>query len=151
MAPDLMHTKSRPVLLTVIAILFLTLGILLLIPGLAMLYPGVSLNLDFDFDSAGRHVDLLFNRVRLVGLCLIVGGTLAATGRGLWKLQNWARISAQTLLSLLVVMTAVTSVPPPMPKAGDAETGIIICAVCVLLIWYLRRPAVKAHFARDGH
>ena len=36
--------------------------------------------------------------------------------------------------------------PPPTPKAGDVETGFLVCVVSILAIWYLRRPAVKAAF-----
>jgi hypothetical protein len=65
--------KSSPVALTVIALCFVLAGVFLLIPGLALLYPGVTLTAGLDFDTAGRHIALQFDRVKLVAFCLITG------------------------------------------------------------------------------
>lgn len=142
--------KARPAALTVIAVIFALVGVFLIIPGLALLYPGITLSLGLDFDTAGRHFPMHFDRVKTVALCLITGSVMTAAGVGLWKVRNWARILAQVLLSVLVLITGLVAVPPPTPKAGDVETGFGICVVSILGIWYLRRPVVKARFEREG-
>jgi hypothetical protein len=140
--------KRPAIALSVIAVVFLLAGVFLIIPGLALLYPGISLSLGLDLDTAGKHLALHFDRLKMMVFCLTTGSALTAAGAGLWKLRNWGRILAQALLSLLVLVTGLVAVPPPTPKAGDVETGFVICAVSILVIWYLRRPAIKARFRR---
>ena len=137
---------KRPIAVTVISVVFLLAGVFLIVPGLALLYPGIHLSLGLDFDTAGRHLAFNFDRLKVMAFCLITGAVLAVVGIGLWKLRQWARITAQVLLSLLVLATGLVAVPPPTPKAGDVEAGFLVCVVSILVIWYLRRPVVKAAF-----
>jgi lysylphosphatidylglycerol synthetase-like protein (DUF2156 family) len=138
--------KIRPIGVVIIAMVLAIAGLTLLIPGVALCFSSVKVNLGLELDTAGKSLAWHPDRARLLAFCLVNGAIFAVVAVGLFRLKNWARIAAQILLVVCLAVGVLISLPPPRPKATDAEAQLAFLLLTALAIWYLRRPAVKDRF-----
>ena len=82
-------------------------------------------------------------------LLFLLGLLLAATGRGLWRLQNWARIVTVVLAALSAAFrlsAILQSVAHPGTNSIQSVTSVVVLAFDAAVIVYLTLPRVKNAF-----
>lgn len=125
----------RPIGVSALAILELAAGILVLIGGAMLLVAGV---LDLISPIPPFFQPLILAFVALMGVLLIV------VGYGMWSGESWAWKSAVLLYGFAIISSLVSI----GAGANAASQGLLIFTYLVIL-WYLRKPKVKAYFAKE--
>lgn len=88
----------------------------------------------------------------IVGVFVLFFAVLyAATGYGLWALQNWGRIIAIVLVALGLIFGLLGLVPILTHMGGAYGMGSIVgaairIAISAWILWYLLQPHVKKAF-----
>ena len=147
---------KRPLLVTVISLLyFVSTGTY---TALAMLdlfrrYTLVSLLNMLSPQGVGPATMLLKLEPLLWLYFVMMAGIVALLGYGCWTLRNWARV-------VTIVITVASLVGEGEMVAlgllvGDISAFTLLLtlfrlALCVLLLWYLWRPGVRAAFRRTA-
>jgi hypothetical protein len=131
--------KTRPLGVTILAILDGIGGGLLVFAGLVFLVLGAAaerlLGPDADpalFQTIGGALGVVF---------LLLGLAYAALGWGLWKGKGWAWIATIGFQAIGVLYNLVTI----RASGGAAIFGLILNGV---IIWYFLRPHVKYYFGQ---
>ena len=135
-----MPRRSRPVGVTILAILAFLEGLVSFFGGLAIM--GLA-SIAILFPFKGPIMSLLGGGFFLIGgLLAIVGLIWFGIGMGLWNGKNWARIIA-IILSILYLIGGLLSLSVP-PLWGEAVFSIILS---LIIIYYLTRSYVKDFFS----
>jgi uncharacterized membrane protein (DUF2068 family) len=92
--------------------------------------------------NMGRGIVIYF-----VVMIVVIGGV----AWGMWTLKNWSRwfTIIITAISLLVTFVGFASLASNFTVAG-LLLELVRVGVCVLILWYLFRPNVKAAFTGAG-
>jgi multiple sugar transport system permease protein len=122
--------KQRPAWISVISVFFMALSGLSIL-GLILVWV--------------RHPSAWRERFGITGLILTF--VIALIGWGLWELRNWAR----TALILLTFLSVLEEIGRRLTSGHPVISEIVFqIAILGLLLWYLRRPDVRAAFRGDS-
>lgn len=141
---------DRPVGVTVLAVLSIAFGIVIGLIGVLALLWGAVISRG-SVDSWGLNKFFAIGGAVIAVICFGVTAVYAVIGRGLLKLQNWARVvsivfAALGLLSLPLGLINLHGQVHPL-------VGLRILASVAIDIWvliYLFRPHVKQAFGANG-
>ena len=140
---------SRPIGVTILAILYFLGAGLLLLAGLAVALGMGALGMSSSSGQAGAAggAFLAGLGVGLAVVFFLIAAINGAMGWGLWKLKNWARIviialAALTLAGIVVEFSKTMTDRQP----STLVVTLVRAAVGVLVLWYLLRARVKAAF-----
>jgi len=125
---------SRPLGVTILAILSLISGVcLILLSGIMLTAGAVILGMTTVWGS------LITTILQALAVVLALWGLLQLViGWGLWNGKNWARLIT-IALAILGIITALIL---------HSLSGIIVLAVSAIIIYYLLRPHVKTYFGK---
>ena len=118
--------KSRPILVTLIAILYLLTGIAMFATGITALVGGVAVE-EIEMGAVGGAVGLVMG---LVFIILFLG---------FWK--GW---SIFWYLGMLV--TVISAIMGLVAVIGGALPMLVTLVIDLIIIWYLRSDKVKSFF-----
>uniref|UniRef100_A0A7C4BAU8 DUF2127 domain-containing protein n=1 Tax=Thermofilum pendens TaxID=2269 RepID=A0A7C4BAU8_THEPE len=128
---------TRPLGITVLAILEFIFGTLALLLGLAFIALAPMLKSMLSSFPLPAALELLLG---VLGLILLVGGTLSLlVGWGLWTGKGWAWWLV-VILEALGIASSLASL-----TLGD-PTAIVILLIAALILYYFFKPHVKAYF-----
>jgi hypothetical protein len=138
--------KSRPIGVTIIAILNIIGGIIMLLGGITLVAAGTILpSLP---PSAFQNGNLTEPNINLSGIAIAIGGVIIAIGivsfivaYGLLKGMRWA-------WTLTVVLSIISIVLNAISIATGNIGGIISIIISGIILYYLYRPHVKAYFGK---
>ncbi len=137
-------TNERPSGVSVVAVLCVLDGVGLIFGGLLLLAVQADISRFLSYFGIGGQ----WASVTAIGLiAMAIGAAYVATGIGLWKLHEWARMVALTLavldlLGALVLMAVALN-------AGSTTAAVLELVPAVingLIAWYLLRPDVARAF-----
>ncbi len=79
----------------------------------------------------------------------VMAVVVAFLGYGMWALRNWARVVTLIITGVSLASTLV-SVAQIADHINSTALGLSLFRVglCLLVIWYLRRPDIRAAFRR---
>jgi len=139
--------QKRPILVTILAIVFLWIGCLgtLIFP--VLLFAGMTSMRTLMWKqpvSVVIHSEFWLNITSylFITIWFLAYVAYAFIGYGLWKLRNWARI---TLMALMVFFAVVSVLALPFfVRPATMAIAVVIGSVpfYVWIIWYLKRPRV---------
>jgi len=141
---------KRPVGVTVLAVLSIAFGTVVGSIGVVLVVWGALISRG-SVDSWGLNKFFTAGGVIIAIICFLIAMTYAVIGRGLLKLQNWARIISIVfagfglLSSPLTLMNFAHNIRPLL--IVRFATGVVI-DIWVLI--YLFRPHVRQAFGADG-
>src|SRR5689334_15144358 len=127
-----MQTKSRPLGVTIIAILIVIAGILTLLVGIGSIAIGPLTALGLVFVAAGV-------------VSLIIGIAYLVMGYGLWKGKGWAWTISMIVLIIGIIIKLI-SLPRAVASGSNFSEDIVSIAISAFILYYLYRPHVKAYF-----
>ncbi|HIE37273.1 TPA: hypothetical protein EYP83_03805 [Candidatus Geothermarchaeota archaeon] len=132
--------SSRPLGVTVLAILYIIFSVLQLFGGLAMIFFGALMMSMFGFPGMGQGMaglGFLVGWFSLISIVFIVLGIIGlAIGFGLLAGKEWARILA-IIFGLFNIFFGLLSI---------MSGGLLSLVFGVLVVWYLLQPHVKSFF-----
>jgi hypothetical protein len=163
----LTQKKSRPIGVTIIAILAIISGILLLISGLALMGSGALLsfttttagsNASNDLQSVGPFIGMI---LLVTGIALlIIGIGYLVVSYGLLKGKGWAWKITIVLTILSIAVQVISGITNSILTASITNDGsavaaglmgqIIGIAINLVILYYLYRPHVKAFFGKSS-
>lgn len=127
-----MQEKTRPLGVTIIAILIVISGILILLVGAGLVAIGPIIGLVF----------LVFGAISLaVGIAYLV------MAYGLLKGKGWAW-TISTIVLIIGIILELISIPRTIASGSSLSGDIISIAISVFILYYLYRPHVKSYFGR---
>lgn len=129
-----MQTKSRPLGVTIIAILIVIAGILTLLVGIGSIAIGPLTTLGLVFVAAGV-------------VSLIIGIAYLVMGYGLWKGKGWAWTISMIVLIIGIIIKLI-SLPRAVASGSNFSEDIVSIAISAFILYYLYRPHVKAYFGK---
>ncbi|NAL77521.1 hypothetical protein [Nitrososphaera sp. AFS] len=129
-----MQTKSRPLGVTIIAILIVIAGILTLLVGIGSIAIGPLTALGLVFVAAGV-------------VSLIIGIAYLVMGYGLWKGKGWAWTISMIVLIIGIIIKLI-SLPRAVASGSNFSEDIVSIAISAFILYYLYRPHVKAYFGK---
>ena len=127
-----MQEKTRPLGVTIIAILIVISGILILLVGAGLVAIGPIIGLVF----------LVFG-----GISLAVGIAYLVMAYGLLKGKGWAW-TISTIVLIIGIILELISIPRTIASGSSLSGDIISIAISVFILYYLYRPHVKSYFGR---
>lgn len=131
-----MMKPSRPIGITILAVLDLLGGILFILGGLLFVAVGGSgLLSSVGYGNLSGVVSLLG------GVALIAGIIAFLVGWGMWKGKGWGRMLALILYGLGAISSLVFIVLGSL-------TSVVGLLIFAFLLWYMFRPHVKAFFGK---
>jgi hypothetical protein len=141
---------ERPAGVTFLAVLSIAFGTAVGLLGVLALGWGALISRG-GFDSWGLNKFFAIGGAIIAAICFAVTALYAAIGRGLLKLQNWARIVSIVFAALGLLSSPLTL----MDLAGPMHPLLTLrfVAGAVIDIWvlvYLFRPHVKQAFEAGG-
>jgi lysylphosphatidylglycerol synthetase-like protein (DUF2156 family) len=131
-----MQTKSRPLGVTIIAILIVIAGILTLLVGIGSIAIGPLTALGLVFVAAGV-------------VSLIIGIAYLVMGYGLWKGKGWAWTISMIVLIIGIIIKLI-SLPRAVASGSNFSEDIVSIAISAFILYYLYRPHVKAYFGKTA-
>ena len=129
-----MQTKSRPLGVTIIAILIVIAGILTLLVGIGSIAIGPLTALGLVFVAAGV-------------VSLVIGIAYLVMGYGLWKGRGWAWTISMIVLIIGIIIKLI-SLPRAVASGSNFSEDIVSIAISAFILYYLYRPHVKAYFGK---
>jgi uncharacterized membrane protein (DUF2068 family) len=91
-----------------------------------------------------------FGAAVIGGLSLVYGVLHVLVGIGLLRLAEWARVLAMVLAAINLAFTALRLLAIFTPFFFFfAFRRLFVCAVDVLILWYLSQPQIKQAFSRQ--
>jgi len=118
-----MQEKTRPLGVTIIAILIVISGVLILIVGIGLIF-------------------VVFGAIPLaIGLAYLVMAYGLLNGRG------WAW-TISTIVLIIGIIIQIISIPRTISSGSSLSGDIISIAISVFILYYLYRPHVKSYFGR---
>lgn len=127
-----MQEKTRPLGVTIIAILIVISGILILLVGIGLVALGPIIGIVF----------VLFGFISLaVGIAYLV------MAYGLLKGRAWAW-TISTIVLIIGIILEIISIPRTIASGSSLSGDIISIAISVFILYYLYRPHVKSYFGR---
>lgn len=133
------ETKTRPLGVTILAVLDGIGGGLLLFAGLVFLVLGAAAERFLGPDTDPQLFQAIGGALGVV--LLLLGLAYAGLGWGLWKGRGWAWIVTIAFQAIGIVYNLVTI----RASAGAGVFGLILNGV---IIWYFLRPHVKHYFGQ---
>jgi hypothetical protein len=127
-----MQEKTRPVGVTIIAILIVISGVLILLVGLGLV-------------AIGPIIGLVF--VVFGSISLAVGIAYLVMAYGLLKGRGWAW-TLSTIVLIIGIILEVISIPRTIALGSSLSGNIISIAISAFILYYLYRPHVKSYFGR---
>jgi hypothetical protein len=151
---------KRPAGVTVLAVLSIAFAAVVCLAGVLALGWG-ALSLRGSVDPWGLNKFFAVGGAIIAAICFGIAVLYAAIGRGLLKLQNWARIvsivfAALSLLSSaigLLIIFAAHLPPVAAPRVASTFVAPRFVITVVIDIWvliYMFRPHVKQAFGASG-
>jgi lysylphosphatidylglycerol synthetase-like protein (DUF2156 family) len=131
-----MQTKSRPLGVTIIAILIVIAGILTLLVGIGSIAIGPLTSLGLVFVAAGV-------------VSLVIGIAYLVMGYGLWKGKGWAWTISMIVLIIGIIIKLI-SLPRAVASGSNFSEDIVSIAISAFILYYLYRPHVKAYFGKTA-
>jgi lysylphosphatidylglycerol synthetase-like protein (DUF2156 family) len=131
-----MQTKSRPLGVTIIAILIVIAGILTLLVGIGSIAIGPLTALGLVFVAAGV-------------VSLVIGIAYLVMGYGLWKGKGWAWTISMIVLIIGIIIKLI-SLPRAVASGSNFSEDIVSIAISAFILYYLYRPHVKAYFGKTA-
>jgi hypothetical protein len=136
-APAPTSGATRPMGITILAVLSAIGGVLSILGGIALIGLG-------GVGAASTGQAALFGLGAIFGLLLLVSGIASlAFAYGAWTLQPWAW-TLGVALQILSIALAVLSVV----GGSDISSQIIGVAISAIILYYLMQPSIKAAFGR---
>lgn len=127
-----MQEKTRPLGVTIIAILIVISGVLILLVGLGLV-------------AIGPIIGLVF--VVFGSISLAVGIAYLVMAYGLLKGRGWAW-TLSTIVLIIGIILEVISIPRTIALGSSLSGNIISIAISAFILYYLYRPHVKSYFGR---
>ena|SRR5215831_8846586 len=127
-----MQEKTRPLGVTIIAILIVISGVLILLVGLGLV-------------AIGPIIGLVF--VVFGAISLAVGIAYLVMAYGLLKGRGWAW-TLSTIVLIIGIILEVISIPRTIALGSSLSGDIISIAISAFILYYLYRPHVKSYFGR---
>jgi len=127
-----MQEKTRPLGVTIIAILIVISGVLILLVGLGLV-------------AIGPIIGLVF--VVFGSISLAVGIAYLVMAYGLLKGRGWAW-TLSTIVLIIGIILEVISIPRTIALGSSLSGVIISIAISAFILYYLYRPHVKSYFGR---
>jgi lysylphosphatidylglycerol synthetase-like protein (DUF2156 family) len=163
----LTQKKSRPIGVTIIAILAIISGILLLASGLALTGSGALLsftattsgsNNPNDFQSVGPFIGMI---LLITGIALlIIGIGYLVVSYGLLKGKGWAWKITIVLTILSIAVQVISGISNSIVVASITNDGSAVAAgligqiigisINLVILYYLYRPHVRAFFGKSS-
>jgi hypothetical protein len=140
---SLFDMKSRPSGVTLIAVVFCLMGIYLFGLGLVMLTP-----LRPPLLAA---IISLAHRLRPLSpyVALGIGSAWIILGWGLFRLHDWARVVAMTLVFVGVGLELVRLALGPSHPYSTLAGGALEISLRLVIVWYLFRKATAERFLKS--
>lgn len=144
--------RSRPVGVTILAVLEILVGILVLLGSIGVFVLAGSLTLSSVRQNIEQNLPSWFVNIAPAALAifgvvlLIIAIIIFLVARGFLKGKNWSRVLAMILLVLSILGSVINLIATGLFSAGALVSFIIAIIIPVLLIFYLTRPGVKAWF-----
>jgi hypothetical protein len=127
---------SRPLLITIIAILYLLEAIIYILAGVAVVFVGVSIDL-------GEIGGILGGSILVVGIITL----LIAIGFFMgWKIIWYVAVILKIITVILEIVGLVGSAYLLLSDFAALLAVLIPLAIDILLLYYMFRPNVKAFF-----
>lgn len=118
-----MQEKTRPLGVTIIAILIVISGVLILIVGIGLIF-------------------VIFGAIPLaIGLAYLVMAYGLLNGRG------WAW-TISIIVLIIGIILQIISIPRTIASGSSLSGDIISIAISAFILYYLYRPHVKSYFGR---
>lgn len=127
-----MQEKTRPLGVTIIAILIVISGVLILLAGIGLVAIGPIIGLVFVVSGA---------------VSLAVGIAYLVMAYGLLKGRGWAWIIS-TIVLIIGIILQIISIPRTIASGSSLSGDVISIAISVFILYYLYRPHVKSYFGR---
>ena len=127
-----MQEKTRPLGVTIIAILIVISGVLILLVGIGLV-------------AIGPIIGLVF--VAFGAISLAVGIAYLVMAYGLLKGKGWAW-TLSTIVLIIGIILEVISIPRTIASGSSLSGDIISIAISAFILYYLYRPHVKSYFGR---
>jgi hypothetical protein len=119
-----MQEKTRPLGVTIIAILIVISGVLILIVGIGLVF------------------------VVVVGpISLAIGIAYLVMAYGLLNGRGWAW-TISTIVLIIGIILQIVSIPRTIASGSSLSGDIISIAISAFILYYLYRPHVKSYFGR---
>lgn len=159
----LAQKKSRPIGVTIIAILAVILGMLLLTLGLTLMGTGALISVSTNNSPEFQSVGPIFGIILLVSgtVLLIIGIGYLVVSYGLLKGKGWAWTITMVLTIISIAVQIVSGITNSIFTASIADGGnsvasgfmgqIIGIAINLIILYYLYRPHVKAFFGKSSN
>jgi hypothetical protein len=130
----LLQNKTRPLGVTVIAILIIIAGILTLLVGVGSIAVGPLTVLGLVFVAFGA-------------ISLAIGIAYLVMGYGLLKGRGWAW-TISTIVLIIGIIIDLISLPRVIAAGSNFSGDIVSIAISAFILYYLYRPHVKAYFGK---
>ena len=127
-----MQEKTRPLGVTIIAILIVISGILILLVGGGLV-------------AIGPIIGLVF--VVFGAISLAVGIAYLVMAYGLLKGKGWAW-TISTIVLIIGIILELISIPRTIASGSSLSGDVISIAISAFILYYLYRPHVKSYFGR---
>jgi hypothetical protein len=118
-----MQEKTRPLGVTIIAILIVISGVLILIVGIGLIF------------------------VVIGAIPLAIGLAYLVMAYGLLNGRGWAW-TISTIVLIIGIILQIVSIPRTIASGSSLSGDIISIAISVFILYYLYRPHVKSYFGR---
>ena len=133
-----MSEKSRPILIAIIAILTILAAIICIIGGLGLALSDIAGDIDFGVAS-----DILSAAGAGV---LIIGIVMLIVGIGIWKGWSIMWYIAVIIYGISLILSIISLIMMLIDGVDIGAAFIVPFIICILILYYLFRPKVKAFF-----